>query len=90
MKAIIRVNVPDWQIGQEVSLYFPDTMTIKGTCEKEKTGTWLTQSEFCDKMGIRPSGLIDFFWCSECNRPSNFKSQYCPDCGTKMEKKSDV
>ena len=29
MKAIIAVDVPDWQIGEEVSLYFPDTMTIK-------------------------------------------------------------
>lgn len=29
MKAIIAVNVPDWQIGEEVSLYFPDTMTTK-------------------------------------------------------------
>lgn len=28
MKAIIKVDVPEWQTGQEVSIYFPDTMTI--------------------------------------------------------------
>lgn len=33
MKAIIRLDVPDWQIGQEVKVYFPDTMCVKGTCE---------------------------------------------------------
>jgi hypothetical protein len=31
--AIIRVKVPKWQIGEEVSIYFPDTMTIRGKCE---------------------------------------------------------
>lgn len=31
--AIIRVKVPKWQIGEEVSIYFPDTMTIQGKCE---------------------------------------------------------
>ena len=29
MKAIIAVDVPDWQIGEEVLLYFPDTMTTR-------------------------------------------------------------
>lgn len=33
MKAIIRLDVPDWQIGQEVSIYFPDTMSVKGIVE---------------------------------------------------------
>lgn len=31
--AIIRVKVPKWQIGEEVSVYFPDTMTTRGKCE---------------------------------------------------------
>lgn len=35
MKAIITVDVPEHQIGQEVSVYFKDTMCIKGTCESE-------------------------------------------------------
>ena len=36
MKAIIRLDVPDWQIGQEVKVYFPDTMCVKGICEDEE------------------------------------------------------
>ena len=36
MKAVIRLDVPDWQIGQEVKVYFPDTMCVTGTCEDEE------------------------------------------------------
>ena len=32
--AIIRVKVPEWQIGEKVSIYFPDTMFIHSTCER--------------------------------------------------------
>ena len=35
MKAVIRLDVPDWQIGQDVSVYFPDTMCKHGKCEEE-------------------------------------------------------
>ncbi len=31
--AIIRVKVPKWQIGEEVSVHFPDTMMKRGKCE---------------------------------------------------------
>lgn len=34
--AIIRIKVPKWQIGEEVGIYFKDTMYIKGICEKEE------------------------------------------------------
>lgn len=33
--AIIRIKVPKWQIGEEVKIYFKDTMYISGICEKE-------------------------------------------------------
>ena len=36
MKAIIKLDVPDWQIGQDVTVYFPDTMMKKGECEAEQ------------------------------------------------------
>ena len=39
MKAIITVDVPEHQIGQEVSVYFKDTMCVKGVC------TPLTESD---------------------------------------------
>ena len=30
VNAIIRLNIPDYQIGEEVSIYFKDTMMVKG------------------------------------------------------------
>ena len=35
MKAIIKIDVPEFQIGQEVSVYFKDTMCVKGICETD-------------------------------------------------------
>ena len=40
MKSVIELDVPDWQIGQDVTVYFPDTMVKRGKCEllkKQKT-----------------------------------------------------
>lgn len=34
VKAVIRLDVPDWQIGQEVTVFFPDTMVKKALCEQ--------------------------------------------------------
>lgn len=35
MEAIIRLDVPDWQIGQPVTVYFKDTMMKHSICELE-------------------------------------------------------
>lgn len=32
MKAIINIDVPDWQIGKMVQIFFPDSMQTYGTC----------------------------------------------------------
>lgn len=37
MKALIKLNVPEWQIGQDVNVYFPDTMMQKSVCEADNT-----------------------------------------------------
>lgn len=34
MKAIIKLDIPEYQIGQEVSVYFKDTMMVKGKTRK--------------------------------------------------------
>jgi len=31
--AVVKLQVPKWQLGQDVSVFFPDTMVAKGTCE---------------------------------------------------------
>lgn len=34
MKAVIYLDVHEWQIGQDVTVYFPDTMLKHGKCER--------------------------------------------------------
>lgn len=36
MQAVIKLDVPEWQIGQPVTVYFPDTMQKHGVCELPK------------------------------------------------------
>ena len=36
MKAVIKLDVPEWQIGQETTVYFPDTMMKHGICQKDE------------------------------------------------------
>ena len=35
MKAVIKLDVPEWQIGQDATIYFPDTMVKKSKCEED-------------------------------------------------------
>lgn len=46
MKAVIKLDVPEWQIGSEVTVYFKDTMIEKGICEKEQEVTEITVEEW--------------------------------------------
>lgn len=78
MKAIIKIDVPGYQIGQEVSIYFKDTMNVKGICEAERTGHWIKAKPW----------MLDYTsykWeCSECEKSERFRHNYCPSCGCRM------
>lgn len=45
MKAIIQIDVPDYQIGQEVSIYFKDTMMIKGIVQEQSREAEIKEQE---------------------------------------------
>ena len=76
MKAIIQIDIPDYQIGQEVSIYFKDTMAIKGIVQEPKTGHWIK---------ISPAKIYE---CSECGRNVMTRDicayEFCHGCGAKM------
>lgn len=54
MKAIIKLDVPDYQIGQEVHIHFKDTMMVKGICEEAEINQVMlgltTPEEFVRKI----------------------------------------
>ena len=68
MKAVIRLDVPEWQIGTEVAVYFKDTMMQRGICEKETENIKLKQPEKCKD-------------CSSC-RELPAKTFYCGMAGS--------
>lgn len=76
MKSIIKVDVPEYQIGQEVSIYFKDTMMIKGVVQEPKTGRWIDVESLDSAL---------WYVCSECGETDFYRPNYCPDCGAKME-----
>ena len=50
MKAVIYLDVPEYQIGQPVSVYFKDSMYVKGICKEDYSennviGTTVTYEE---------------------------------------------
>ena len=38
VRAVIKLEVPEYQIGQPVTIYFKDTMQKFGICDKEQVG----------------------------------------------------
>ena len=87
MKAIIRIDVPEYQIGQEVSCYFKDTMNVKGICEAERTGHWYKWYEEI-KRDDKCTDYIPHCKCSECNKEYDAHIiqfiNFCPNCGADM------
>ena len=55
-----------------------------------KTGHWIGHREHCENLGVTPSGLGAYEWCSNCGCGIDVKEwhrnnyNYCPNCGTKM------
>jgi len=76
MNAVIKLDVPEWQIGQTVMVYFPDTMQKTGICELLKEQE--TQKFFVDESGkITPLPVV--VRCKDCKHFS-FK-EYWADIG---------
>lgn len=60
MKAVIEVDVPEYQIGQEVSVYFKDTMCVKSVCKKKQTRKKETSSNDSSAWDFHYSGHGDY------------------------------
>lgn len=80
MQAVIKLDVPEWQIGQEVTVYFPDTMQKQGVCELPKEQEAQIQNNGkCPRCGWNfEDGELEF---------SHLDSGkfYCPNCGQEVK-----
>ena len=87
MKAVIYLDVPEWQIGQDVTVYFPDTMVKHEKCEllKEQEIKPMIENERgwnCPSCGMK---LIEKtasgYPCDLIDLPDDEPIHFCPMCG---------
>lgn len=50
-----------------------------------KHGRWIGIYEYCEKNGCVPSGMGIYYWCSECDKAEQKTSDFCPNCGARMD-----
>lgn len=54
-------------------------------------GHWISHREHCENLGVMPSGLGDYEWCSNCDCGIDVREwhmnnyNYCPNCGSRNE-----
>ena len=87
MNAVIYLDVPDWQIGQDVSIYFPDTMVKHCKCELLK-----------EQEAVEPKFVMNEWRCGACGhvvltynfdinegKMGKVMANYCPSCGRSVK-----
>lgn len=63
---------------------------IEALKQEPKTGRWISHREHCENLGVMPSGLGAYEWCSNCDCGIDVREwhrnnyNYCPNCGAKM------
>ena len=62
MKALIEIDVPEWQIGQEVTIHFPDSMCKKGVCKAAISYDRVTR----EVVGTKDDVKALCRWCLTC------------------------
>ena len=83
--AIIKVRVHKWQIGEEVSVYFPDTMTVKGKCERDLgTAHWELVDENYSQVIAKCSECGNFLLMEKCGKKLSEYAPKCENCGAEM------
>lgn len=82
MKAVIYLDVPEWQIGQDVTIYFPDTMMKHGKCEAikirerpERLVPCVCGSKRREHWFGTTSERMEILKCCKCGREASGKSE---------------
>lgn len=92
LKAMIEqlgIRNEDYLLPAEATLY-KVVKNMPSILSQQKIGRWIGHKEHCENLGVMPSGLGDFVWCSNCDcgidivewHRNNYN--YCPNCGAKM------
>ena len=65
-------------------------MAIEALEQQPKTGHWIGHRDHCENLGVIPSGLGVYEWCSNCDCSIDIREwqrnhyNFCPNCGADM------
>ena len=74
MKAIIKLDVPEWQIWQQVDVFFPDAMCKHAVCEKEP-------EPVPSQIECSSGRLTWWYACGNCKTAISPNDKFCHECG---------
>lgn len=74
----------------EGALFILDKIYEAPTIEERPQGEWLSHYDYCKKHDCIPSGLIAFWWCNQCEQGVEIKTNFCPNCGARMQKEGEA
>lgn len=52
-----------------------------------KQGRWIDTYEWAKMHDCLIGGVALYYWCSECEKEQEKKSNFCPECGARMDLK---
>lgn len=80
-------HVPIIKLGAFLDGY---EMALKALEQGLGKGHWISHREHCENLGLIPSGLGAYEWCSNCDCGIDVKEfhrnhyNFCPNCGADM------
>lgn len=93
-------GVPEFDANKVIQLsdaieiaqsFIEDVEAVKDLLPQPKMGRWIGHREHCENLGVMPSGLGAYEWCSNCDCGIDVREwhrnhyNYCPNCGCRME-----
>ena len=80
----------DYDYANENALVLKEIKALHPVTPQTRKGHWIGHREHCENLGVMPSGLGAYEWCSECDCGIDVREwhrnhyNYCPNCGARM------
>ena len=91
-QAVLDIFADNADAVRPYSKTWEEVKALPSVNPQPKTGYWIGHREHCENLGVMPSGLGAYEWCSNCDCGIDVREwhinnyNYCPDCGAKMVK----
>lgn len=88
LNKILKFSVTDGRSVSVTGLWTEVNALPSVTPKKPRKGHWIGHREHCENLGVMPSGLGAYEWCSECDCGIDVREwhrnhyNFCPNCGS--------